>query len=157
MAEMSNLLGKITDPMTIMIRVVGLTVRCFWFLWEFLGFTYFLECSPRILGGFTWVFKRRLQLVIVRKILPTIDSTVTQCIFTNESKNFCSFGCGWCWFIMREKYYWLAGADLRWEKSTAGWLDDNKQNYKQPNQHTTTLSWWRVTASFIVLWRHGCS
>ena len=27
---------------------------CFWFLWEFEGFLYFLDYPPRILGGFTW-------------------------------------------------------------------------------------------------------
>jgi hypothetical protein len=27
---------------------------------------------------------------------------------------------GWCWFVLREKYYWLV-AGLLWEKSTAGW------------------------------------
>ena len=38
---MGNLLEKITDPTTIMIRVIGLMARCFWFLWKFLGFLYF--------------------------------------------------------------------------------------------------------------------
>jgi hypothetical protein len=27
---------------------------------------------------------------------------------------------GWCWFVLREKY-WLLVADLFWEKSIAGW------------------------------------
>ena len=41
MIEVGNLLEKITDPTTIMIRVIGLMARCFWFLWKFLGFLYF--------------------------------------------------------------------------------------------------------------------
>ena len=53
MAEMGNL-KKITDHMVIIIRVVGLMARCFWFLWEFIGFIYFLEYQSRILGGFMW-------------------------------------------------------------------------------------------------------
>jgi hypothetical protein len=29
---------------------------------------------------------------------------------------------GWCWFVLREKYWWLmAGVGLFGEKSTAGW------------------------------------
>ena len=63
---MGNLLEKIIDPITIMIRVVVLMAGYFWLLWEFLEFFYFLESSPRILGGLTWGFKRSLQLVIVR-------------------------------------------------------------------------------------------
>ena len=31
MAEVGNLLGKITDPMIIIIRIVGLMVGCFYF------------------------------------------------------------------------------------------------------------------------------
>ena len=63
---MDNLLKKITDPMVVMIRVAELMARCFWFLWEFVGFLYFLDCPPGILGGFTGGFKMSLQLVIVR-------------------------------------------------------------------------------------------
>ena len=66
MAEVVNLLGKITDPMIIIIRVVGLMDGCFWFLWEFIGFLYFLLCPPMILGGFMWRQQMSLQLVIVR-------------------------------------------------------------------------------------------
>ena len=40
--------------MTIMIRVVELMAVYFLFLWEFVGFLYFLDCPPRILGGITW-------------------------------------------------------------------------------------------------------
>ena len=39
---------------------------CFYFFWEFLEFLSFLECPPRILGGFTWRLQKSLQLVIVR-------------------------------------------------------------------------------------------
>ena len=53
MIEVDNLLGKITDPMTIMIRVVGSMAECFRFLWEFVGYLYFFMCPPMILGGFT--------------------------------------------------------------------------------------------------------
>ena len=35
MREVGNLLGKIIDLMTIMIRVVGLMAGCLWFLWDF--------------------------------------------------------------------------------------------------------------------------
>ena len=41
MVEIGNLLGNITDPVTIIIRVVGLMAWCFWFLWEFLEFSIF--------------------------------------------------------------------------------------------------------------------
>ena len=41
MLDVGNLLGKITDPMDIIIRVVGLMAGCFWFFWEFIGFLYF--------------------------------------------------------------------------------------------------------------------
>ena len=37
MTEVDNLLEKITDPMVIIIRVVGLMTGCFWFLWELGG------------------------------------------------------------------------------------------------------------------------
>ena len=40
--------------MAIMIRVGELMAGCFWFLWEFVGFLYFLDCPLRILGAFTW-------------------------------------------------------------------------------------------------------
>jgi hypothetical protein len=40
--------------MTIMIRDIELMTGCFWFLWEFKGFLYFLGCPPRFLGGITW-------------------------------------------------------------------------------------------------------
>ena len=40
--------------MAIMIRVAELMARCFWILWEFIEFLYFLDCPPRILGGITW-------------------------------------------------------------------------------------------------------
>ena len=42
---MGNLLGKITDPMVIIIRVVGLMVGCFLFLSEFIGFLYVFRVS----------------------------------------------------------------------------------------------------------------
>ena len=45
MVEIGNLLGNITDPVTIIIRVVGLMAWRFWFLWEFLEFLYFLRLS----------------------------------------------------------------------------------------------------------------
>ena len=41
MADVGNLLGKITDPTTIMIRVVGLMAGYLWFLWEILEILYF--------------------------------------------------------------------------------------------------------------------
>jgi len=41
MVEMDNLLEKIVDLMTIIIRVDGLMAWCFWFLWEFLEFSIF--------------------------------------------------------------------------------------------------------------------
>jgi len=59
MAKVGNLLKKITDPMAIMIRVAELMARCFWFLWEFVGFFYFLDCPPKILGGFTWRLQKK--------------------------------------------------------------------------------------------------
>jgi hypothetical protein len=37
-----------------MIRDVELMIGCFWFLWEFIGFIYFLDCRPKILGDITW-------------------------------------------------------------------------------------------------------
>jgi hypothetical protein len=40
--------------MIIMIRYVELLTGCFLFLWEFIGFLYFLDCPPRILGDITW-------------------------------------------------------------------------------------------------------
>ena len=40
--------------MAIMIRVTELMAVCFWFLWKFIKIFYFLDCPPRILGGFTW-------------------------------------------------------------------------------------------------------
>ena len=64
---MGNLLGKTTDPMVIIIRVVGLMAECFLFLREFIGILYFLECPPKIQGGFMWRIQMSLQLVIVRK------------------------------------------------------------------------------------------
>ena len=45
MAEVGNLLEKITDPMVIIIRVVGSMAECFWFLREFIGFLYFFRVS----------------------------------------------------------------------------------------------------------------
>ena len=64
---MGNLLEKIIDPMTIMIRVVGLMVGYFLFLWEFSRISlFFLEYPPRVLGGFMWMLESSLQLVIVR-------------------------------------------------------------------------------------------
>ena len=40
--------------MSIMIRITELMAGCFLFLWEFVRFFYFLDCPPRILGGFIW-------------------------------------------------------------------------------------------------------
>ena len=48
MAEVSNFLENITDPMAIIVRVCGLMAACFWFLWEFLGFIFFLARLVRI-------------------------------------------------------------------------------------------------------------
>jgi hypothetical protein len=62
MTEAGNLLEKITDPMTIMIRVVGFTAGCFWFLWEFIGFVYFFRVSTYILRGFTWRFQKEASI-----------------------------------------------------------------------------------------------
>jgi len=45
--------------MAIMIRVAELMAECFWFLWEFVGFLYFLDCSPSFLGGFTWRLQKK--------------------------------------------------------------------------------------------------
>ena len=65
MAKVSNLLEKITDPMAIMIGVTQLMAGCFWFLWEFVEFFYFLDYPPGIIGGFILRLQRNLQLVIV--------------------------------------------------------------------------------------------
>ena len=54
MAKVGNLLEKVIDAMAIMIRVAELMAGCFWFLWEFIGFLYFLNGQSRILCGFTW-------------------------------------------------------------------------------------------------------
>jgi hypothetical protein len=40
--------------MIIMIRDVELMAGCFLFLWEFIGFLYFLDCPPRILCDIMW-------------------------------------------------------------------------------------------------------
>ena len=45
--------------MAIMIRVAELMTRCFWFLWEFVGFLSFLDYPSRILGGFTWRLQKK--------------------------------------------------------------------------------------------------
>ena len=66
MTEVDNLLEKITDPMVVIIRVVGLMAGYFWFFWEFIGFLYFSECPPKLICGFTWRLQKSLQLVIVR-------------------------------------------------------------------------------------------
>jgi hypothetical protein len=50
MVEVSNLLEKIIDPMAIMIRVIGLIARCFYF---YENFSIFLEYPLKILSGFT--------------------------------------------------------------------------------------------------------
>ena len=78
---MSNLYGKITDLMAIIIRFVRLMARWFWFLWEFIEFLYFLECPPRIIGDFMWRLQRSLQLVIVR--LPNNNKNTTVPKFKN--------------------------------------------------------------------------
>ena len=31
------------------------------------------------------------------------------CLFL-DALMLCSFGCGWCWFVMREQYCWLVGS-----------------------------------------------
>ena len=59
MAEMSNLLKKITNPMTIMIRVAELMARCFFFLRICRISLFYLDCPPRILGGFTWRLQKK--------------------------------------------------------------------------------------------------
>ena len=65
MIEVGNLLDKIIDPITIMIRVVGLMTGCFYFYENLYDLSIFLKCPPRILGGFMWRLKRSLQLVKV--------------------------------------------------------------------------------------------
>ena len=52
MAEVGNLLGKITYLMVVIIRGIGLMAGCFCFLSEFIGFLFFLGCLFRILDGF---------------------------------------------------------------------------------------------------------
>ena len=61
--------------MAIMITVAELMARCFCFLWKFVEFLYFLDCPPRILGGFVW----RLQ-----KEPPISNSKVGWGWFRNE-------------------------------------------------------------------------
>ena len=48
--------------MAIMIRVAELMARCFWILWEFARFLYFLDCPPRILGGISWRLQKELPI-----------------------------------------------------------------------------------------------
>ena len=48
--------------MAIIIRVVRLVARYFLFLWEFIGFLYFLDCTPRILGDSCGDFKGAYNL-----------------------------------------------------------------------------------------------
>ena len=45
MTKVDNLLEEITDPITIMIRVVELMADCSQFLWEFIEFLYFFRVS----------------------------------------------------------------------------------------------------------------
>ena len=61
MAEVGNLLEKITDPVTIMIRVVGLMADVSNLCENFYDFFIFLECPSKILGGFTWKLKKKKQ------------------------------------------------------------------------------------------------
>ena len=54
MTKVGNLLKKITDPMTIMIRVAKRWLDVSDFCENLQDFSIFLDCPPRILGGFTW-------------------------------------------------------------------------------------------------------
>ena len=54
MTKVDNLLKKITDPMAIMIRVDKRWPDVSDFCENLQDFSIFLDCSPRILGGFTW-------------------------------------------------------------------------------------------------------
>ena len=55
MTEVGNLLGKIIDSRTIIIRVVGLMAECL----RISKISLFLERPPRILSGFTWSFFKK--------------------------------------------------------------------------------------------------
>ena len=61
MAEVGNLLEKIVDPMTFIIRVVELMDGYFLFLWEFLGFLYFFKRidGVKILGNCMIKFRNK--------------------------------------------------------------------------------------------------
>jgi len=74
-----NLLRKIIDSMNSMIRVVGLTARCFWFLWEFL-FLYFLKCPLRILDSYIWGFKKRPAFDCLRRASEILNLTRWACV-----------------------------------------------------------------------------
>ena len=71
MIEMGYLLGKVTDPETIMIIVVWWQ-DVFYFCENF---SIFLEYPPKILGGFTWKLQKSLQLVVIRFRLKYLFST----------------------------------------------------------------------------------
>jgi hypothetical protein len=59
--------------MTIMIKVAELMTECFWFLWEFIGFLYFLDCPSKILGGFTWRLQKKKPPISNSKMI-VVDS-----------------------------------------------------------------------------------
>jgi hypothetical protein len=59
MEEVDNLLEKIADPITIMIRVIELWPNVSDFL-RISRISVFLDCPPKILGGFTWRRQRTI-------------------------------------------------------------------------------------------------
>ena len=78
-------------------------IECFWFLWEFLRFLYFLKCLPRILGGITWRLKRSLN----SKILFNFSCLKIFCL--NSNSRLCISLC----FAYVYKCVWITDKDWR--------------------------------------------
>ena len=80
-------------------------IECFWFLWEFLRFLYFLKCLPRILGGITWRLKRSLN----SKILFNFSCLKIFCL--NSNSRLCISLC----FAYVYKCVWITDK-ARWKR-----------------------------------------
>ena len=92
-------------------------------------------CLPRVAPFYCWfhpviiVDKSLLKALFIARTMSNLvlmlNARLTPSLVIFVVTLYCSVRLdvagSWCWFVVREKYCWLADAKLVWEKNIAGW------------------------------------
>ena len=111
------------------------TSHWFWF-WPCTLIEYLVTCALQhaSLNFFFWKLGCKHWRIMLEEEVQVLQSCDYIETFQLSQTSLCSFGYGWCWFVMRDQYCCLAG-DWCWfsmkeqKKNTVDWLFDKSNEH----------------------------